>query len=222
MSRRLARVAALLLATGIPLTSAHGQDAVRLQHVLADVGFELFVDSSPSPVCWHYWNWEAEGPELPVLDETFAIEVEPCTSSWTIHADADSLAWRGWWAEIDPDNYIWNFIEQDARLECRVYVGEPTRLLASRSVAGVLATDVHTVEIVPPDADPIVMLAEGTGPDEAELEVEAGLYTIILTATSLEHGTHYAQDARVHVTWEPLDGTATRPLAWSTVKARYR
>lgn len=222
MGRGLTVITTILLVGASLATVASGQDLVAFQSVEASVDFELLIDASPTPVCWHYWDWQAEGTEIPPLDQGHESVGGNCTSGWSMHADTTGLFWHGWWPEIDPDNGMWNIIMQDARLECRIHVREPARLRASRTVSGVLSVDIHTVEVVPVNADPIVMLAEGAGPHDADLELAEGLYTIVLRGQAVEHGTHGAHAATVHLAWEATGGTAVDQIAWSAVKALFR
>jgi hypothetical protein len=197
-------------------------DGITVLSITAGVDFELYVDASPTPYCWHYWDWHVEGyHDLPTLHQTFDTDETPCTSTWLIHADADSLAWHGSWPAIDPDSDVWNDLHDGAELDCRVYFSAPVRLLARRAVTGALIANGHTVHVVPLVGDPLVMLEEDGGPDEAELELQPGTYDLVLHILAHERGTHYAYDGAVHLTWEPQGGSPVQPTSWSTIKALY-
>ena len=161
----------------LPVLAAGGAaawDGIMLQAITASVDFELYVDSSPTPVCWHYWTWDAEGQDVPTLHQTYGTDVEPCTSEWLLHCDSDSLSWHGSWAEIDPDNDLWNRLRYDVELNSRVYIWEPARLLARRAVTGNLSTDIHALEVVPLVGDPVVMLAGRWRPRRGRARTGAG------------------------------------------------
>ncbi len=212
---------ALALLAVLSAGSAAAWDGITLQAITADVDFDLFVDPMPTPACWHYWAWEASGNDVLTLHQTYGIDVGICTRAWLLHCDTDSLSWHGSWAEIDPDDYLWNWLIYDVVLSSRVYIWEPARLLARRTVTGELSTDIHAVEVVPSVGDPMVMLAADGGPDEARSTWNRDVYTLILRVSAREHGTHYAYDGRVHLTWEPQGGSPVQLVTWSTIKALY-
>jgi hypothetical protein len=202
--------------------SAGAWEQASISRVTASVDYELWVDASPSPYCWNYWDGDSTGHPVPSLHHVAEVVMFPCNSGWTVHCDGDGLSWHGWWLEIEPDNYAWNWIKDDAELTCVVYFAEPARLTATRAVTGELSMDVHTVEVQQSDGDPIVMLGDAAGPDAAELDLSPALYTIVLRVAAWEHNTHHAYDGQVHLAWGPQDDTPVLASTWSTVKALYR
>jgi len=210
----------VVLAAAVP---AGAWDGASVNQITASVDFELYVDASPTALCWSYWDWESAGhPDVPVIHQVNENTLFPCSSGWTLDCESDSLAWHGWWPEIEPDNYAWNFLTYDAELTCDVYFFEPARLIATRAVTGELETSVHTVEVQPDNGDPVMMLGDVSGPDAAELDIAMGPCTIVVRVEAFEHGTHYAYDGQVHLTWGPQDDTPALASSWSTVKALYR
>jgi hypothetical protein len=66
----------LALLSVLAAGGAGAWDGITVQAVSADLDYELFVHSSPTPSCWQHWTWEAEGPEVPILHQAFATDQE--------------------------------------------------------------------------------------------------------------------------------------------------
>ena len=196
-------------------------ESVDIQSATAHVDYEVFVDPSPSPVCWNYWDWSVSGSVVAPFHEDYSLDEEECRSSWSLHCGTDYMSWSGAWAEVEPEHPWWNWLNFDAGLAGRVYFSEPIRLLASRSVAGQLHTDIHTVMVTPSSGEPISLLGENTGPDEAELELDEGLYVLSIYVSAREHNSHYAYDGSVLLTWEPRDEIPVQPTSWAALKALF-
>jgi len=193
--------------------------AAEVLRVSADFDHELFVDMSPSPVCWHYFDTVLEGSVNLELHEYHENEISPCAGGWLLHADSDSLAYHGWWEEDDPENYVWNWQRHGVDLELRIAFAQAVTLRAERFSAGQLSTDEQLTSVAYSTEDPVILLGAGTG-DVAEMELEPGTYTLRILVDAREHGTHYAYAGRVHLGWEP--GTSAGTCSWTEVKSLYR
>ena len=212
-----------LLALALPallLTAAPGS-ALGDPYLGGCVGFawELYRDSSPTPFCMLYADeGYAEGLVFHRTKEFLAM---PCLSSWLAHCDGDSLHYRGQWPEVDPLDPLWDWNRVTVTLVARLLLDEPTRLTARRSVAGALQTAVHEVRVVPAADPELVMLGAGTE-DAAEIVLQPGLHDVVLAVEAVEHGTHWAYAAEVHVAWAPETGVPRTPHTWGAVKSLYR
>ena len=194
-------------------------DGVDVQDASASLTFQLFVDASPTPICWTTWEESVGGG--PGIHQSHTEEEEPCTSAWLVHCDDDSISYRGSWAEIEPEMWYWNWQSYSVEVVCRVYMPERTRLLAERSVTGALSIDEHLVWVTPNNAPDLELLGVGTE-DAAQIVLESGVYWITLSVNALESTTHYAYSGAVHVWWEDAGPVAGDEFSWGAVKAIYR
>lgn len=185
-----------------------------------DGGFELFVDSSPSPYCVS-GPWSAQLQQDDSFSFSGGYDEEPCITSWQVHCSSDSLGIRGSWTTDDPTAYFWNFCFLDCEISARIAFLDDFTLYALSESEGVLESDSHRVAITPENGGEVVLLGPQPG-GVAEVDLAAGTYTISLLLDVVEHHTHYDYRANLQVWWENHSGVQQEPSSWAHVKALYR
>ncbi len=107
----------------------------------------------------------------------------------------------------------------------RMTVSEQTIMVASRAVEGDLDTDEHTLILDYADGTQATLLAAGSGPDQAQLELSPGTYVIHLSVHAFEYLngdpalTPYS--GSVTLRWQH-GNVAMRPVTWGSFKASFR
>ena len=214
----VSRTSVFLLAM-IAALAAVAEEPVYVLSITADLDFELFAVTSPSPICWQYWNADVEGNQDVQLHQEYADDIVPCLTGWMLHCDSDSMSCSTYWVEYDPENWHWNFQFYAVEMSARLVFEETVLLKAERSVLGHLSTDEHHAWLTPIGQSDIVLL-DSESDDQVELEIEAGVYDLFLHVLAHESGTHYAFSGAVHVWWD--DFAATEAVSWGAVKTLYR
>jgi hypothetical protein len=183
---------------------------------------EVFGAPSPTPgFC--YWDKDpTSGPDFHAT-ETDGYGNNDCTFPWLVHCDRDSLAYRGFWPLIDHEFVLSSAYRVE--LTCEVEISASTRLSASRTVAGNLDDDIHTLTLEYPDGAEVILLAPGSGPDLVELDLEPGGYLVSLVVDAYQ-GTPVGTpidpyEGRVLLKWEDPTVDAA-PTSWGSVKAVFR
>ena len=206
----------LLTLIATPLVAV---EAPYVMGIAVDLDHELFAVTSPSPVCWQYFDVNMEGNEDLEFHQEYTNDVTPCIGGWLLHCDGDSLSYTAGWVEEDPENWHWNFQHYTVEMSASIYFAEGVILKAARASSGHLSTDEHYVTIQRSGQDPIALLGAESD-DLVELEIEEGIYTIVLHVLAYESGTHYTYSGAVHVWWE--SSAAAEASTWSAVKNLYR
>jgi len=196
-------------------------DGVSVLDASANLRWEQFVDSSPTPTGWVYWEASgSNGVDLVASygdghDEVFDI-------SWLACCTADSMVFRGSWSENDPENDLWNQVFYDVVLQVQIYAEEGVNVVASRQYGGHLATFEHSVTLTDTGGMEVHLLAGGTV-NEDEYEMPQGsVFRVTIRIDASEIGTHYAYDGDVEVRFEDPDYVAVQALTLGAVKNLFR
>jgi hypothetical protein len=215
-------VIALIILIG-PAVVARAWDGVQVLHASADVAWEEYVDSSPTPVYWIYWDATASGGGVDLVASYGAGADETAPVDWFACCTGDSVVFTGAWPENDPDNWIWNFVFFRVELQVRVVAWDGVRIVAARSVdGGHLTIDEHRVTVTDYGDLHVELLADDTG-DEDVLELPPGtVFFVTLDVHARESGTHYAYDGQVRVRFEDPGPTPVAATTWSGVKGLFR
>jgi len=204
-------------------SSAAAWDGVVVNDSAGQLRQEYFAAPSPSPG-YCYWDKDAAGgPDFHATSPD-GYGSTGCTDPWLVHCDGDSLVYRGSWPFI-PANYI-TTAEYRVDLVCDITVLAPTRLSASRSVIGSLTVDEHTLLLDSKRLESLPILAPGSGPDNVQMDLSPGNYSITLhvdakaTKTGLTDLNSY--QGSVVLKWEDPAGVAVESTSWSSLKAAFR
>jgi hypothetical protein len=214
--------AVLVLALALPL-SAMAWDGVEVQESNGELRLHFFADPSPTPGFCYWENDPVSGPHFEADNEDGYGNID-CPHPWAAHCDGDSLVYRGSWPYYD-ELYL-RSAEYQVTLSCKVTVLEETRLSASRSVVGVLDSDIHTLTLVYRDGTSLPILAAGEGPDEVQIILKPGTYSVILQVIA-QQATHNKRildpyEGSVVLKWEDPAGVAVEPTSWGAIKAIFR
>lgn len=183
----------------------------------------LTLTSSPTP---RYCDWRTVDPAGPALHASNADGVgnNGCTDPWFVHCDGDSLVYRGYWPQVEASLVYANHYE--AVLVGSVDITKQTVLSASRSVEGNLTGDIHAVTIEYPDGSSVPIFPAGSGPDQAELILEAGLYqvSIIVDAYQSNKVGNYIDpyEGFIVLIWQDPENVAVESMSWGSMKAIFR
>lgn len=196
-------------------------DGVTVLEATADLRWEQFVDSSPSPTGWTHW--EASGTNGVDLVASYGDgHDEFFEAAWFACCTADSMVFQGSWPENDPENYLWNRVFYDVVLYVKIYAEEGVNVVASRQFSGNLSADEHSVTLTDSGAMEVFLLADGTE-DEGEYELPPGtVFMVTIRIDASESGTHYAYDGGVQVRFEDPDYVAVQALTLGAVKNLFR
>jgi len=209
-----------LIATALPAAAWDGVDVLDSAGLLRQ---EVYAAPTPTP---GYCYWDKDEFAGPIFNATNADGYgnAGCSYPWLVHCDADSLVYRGSWPLID-DLYVLNSTYR-VELTCSVEVTAPTRLSASRAVTGNLEIDEHALTIVFPGGTEVLLLAAGSGPDEAQLDLQPGNYQVSLTVEAFQSTTSQTvidpYEGHVLLKWEDPASVAVEALSWSSFKAKFR
>ncbi len=219
-SRQIGLVLTVLTVLALPAAAWDGVEVTASSGLLRQ---QAYFAPSPTPA---YCYWERDAAADPVF-RTVNTDGEgnnECGYAWVVHCDGDSLVYRGSWPTID-----WAYVLGSSyyvELTCVVEVAQTTRLVASRSVNGVLTTDVHTLTLGLPDGSTQDLLVEGSGPDRIELELQPGTHQVTLLAYALQSvPITTAVDpylGSIRLDWQDPTAVAVETRSWSSVKATYR
>ena len=212
-------VSMLLMSFLCTAVSAHASEPLVLEGEVSGV-WELFVDSSPAPVCG-VGPWDAVLGEGEDFSFSGSLDEEPCISWWQVHCSGDSLGYRGLWKTDDPTNYRWNFSFARCEISLQLSFPEAVRLYATSESEGVLELDSHRVAITPAEGDEVVLLGPEPGAS-VEYDLAPGMYTIDFLVDVREHHTHYDYLASLQVWWEDQSGVPQHSTSWAGIKALYR
>lgn len=183
---------------------------------------EVWGAPSPTPGYCYWEKDENAGPEFHAT-EADGDGNDGCPYPWLAHCDGDSLVYHGTWPLIEGEYLLG--ADYRATLTCTVNLTEPTRLDANRTVSGNLDVDGHALSIIFPDGTLVNLLPAGTGPDQAALELQPGLYHVTLEVEVAQGGPVGTPvdpyDGRVRLVWED-PGVPVSTTSWSLVKAMFR
>jgi len=196
-------------------------DGVSVLDASANLRWEQFVDSSPTPTGWTYW--EASGDNGVDLVASYGDgHDEIFEAAWFACCTADSMVFQGSWPENDPDNSIWNRVSYDVVLQVHIYAEEGVNVVASREFGGNLSADEHSVTLTDSGDMEVHLLAGGTA-DEDEYELPPGtVFVVTIRIDAAETGTHYAYGGDVCVRFEDPDYVAVQALTLGAVKNLFR
>ena len=214
----VSRTFVFLLALIAALTAV-AEEPVYVLTITADLDFESFAVTTPSAICWHYWDANDQGNQDVQIHQEYIDDISPCVISWMLHCDNDSMSYSAYWEENDPENWHWDSQSYSVEMSARIVFVETVLLKAERSVLGHLSTDEHHVWLTSSGQSDIVLL-DSESDDQVELEIEAGVYDLFLHVMAREDDTHYAFSGAVHVWWE--GAAATEAVSWGAVKTLYR
>ena len=207
------------------LVAAQPAAALESVEVLeADGGLNQHVWISPSPTPGYcYWELaETDGPFFHATNADGYGNMD-CPDPWLVHCDSDSLVFRGAWPYID-DIYV-RGSEYLADLSCSVNITANTRLSAGRTVTGNLDTDEHTLTITYPDGSILPVLPSGSGPDQAQLILQPGVYLVTLHISAYQSKSYSGNIdpylGHVLLKWENPGSVPVEPVSWSSLKASF-
>lgn len=208
------------LAIGVLLAAVNSvaTAAVQVVEATGDVALHLQAMSSPIPG-WCYWTHTVD--QGPGFDATQADgDGTYCVPAWLAHCDGDSITFDGHWPAHD---YLYNlFTFYHVTLTSQVVLTEPTRVHAYRRFSGVLTHAEHTVTLTMPDASTVALLPADDDLAVAELDLAAGIYTVVLYVDVHQPAPITPYDGIVTLRWSTPEGTPVTPMAWSSIKASYR
>jgi hypothetical protein len=214
--------AILILALALSMP-AFGWEGAVVQESTGTLHQEFYGDPSPTPG-YCYWEKDTDGGPLFLAANTDGYGNMGCPYPWFVNCDGDSLVYRGSWPYIEADYLRSGRYEVD--LSCSVMIQAETRLAASRSVAGVLDSDVHTLTLVYEDGTSLPILAAGEGPDEAQIILQPGTYSVILQVVARQsaHNKRILDpyEGSVVLKWEDPAGVAVESTSWGAIKATFR
>jgi len=178
----------------------------------------------PSPVpqgC--YWEYLDSNPHFDATNEDGQGNTE-CADFWMAHCDDDSLVFVGTWPR-NEDHYTLG-ASYDTELTCTVTLTGNSWLKASRQVQGNLTTDIHQVVVEYPDGSQVDLLGEVGEPDQAQIMLVAGTYTVRLVAYAYQYSP-YPQDVDPYegylaAKWEDPSPVSNRVTTWGALKSCYR
>jgi hypothetical protein len=181
------------------------------------------MDGSPIPMCWIFWEHEAQaGNEFSAtLTDYFPHEI--CGGELMARCGADTLAYSGWWPQADvSDIGIFRSMFLQGWLEIELTVTAPTVVTAARQWSGDLVIARHEVTLTTPDGASIPLLPAETPPDTARMVLDPGVHELRI---DLDIGTFHhelgAYAGSVTLTWADAT-TSSAATSWGTLKALYR
>ena len=147
-----------------------------------------------------------------------------CTDPWLVHCDGDSLVYRGYWPQVEASLVYANHYE--AVLISSINIIKQTRLSASRSVDGNLTGDIHAVTIEYPDGSSVPLFPAGSGPDQAELILNPGLYQVSFVVDAYQSNKLVdfidPYQGFIILIWQDPGSVAVEPMSWGSIKAVFR
>ena len=209
-----------IIVTALPAAAWDGVEPLEAGGYIT-IWFTL--TSSPTP---RYCDWRTADPAGPALHATNTDGVgnNGCTDPWLVHCDGDSLVYRGFWPQVDASLVYTSHYE--AVLASSVNITKRTRLSASRSVEGNLTSDIHAVTIWYPDGSSVPIFPAGSGPDQAELILEPGLYQVsfIVDAFQWNNPGNFIDPYRgfIILIWQDPTSVAVESMSWGSMKATFR
>jgi hypothetical protein len=210
----IALLFAVLPATALESVEVLEADGRLWQH--------LWVAPSPTPGTCYWELAEGGGPVFHATNADGDGTLE-CSDPWIVHCDSDSLVFRGVWPFIDA-TYVTGS-EYLVDLSCSVNITADTRVSAGRTVVGNLDTDEHTLTITYPDGSILPVLPSGSGPDQAQVILQPGVYLVTLQVSAYQHkvGDEIIEPYLGHVLlrWEDPGSVAVEPVSWSSLKALF-
>jgi hypothetical protein len=217
------RLLALLFATAFLTLPATAWEGAEVQDSVGELRLHFWADPSPTPG-WCYWDSDPDGGPLFQASNADGSGNMGCTDPWFVHCDGDSLVYRGSWPYIEA-LYL-RSAEYLVTLSCEVKIEAETRLVATRSVDGNLDTDEHDLTLVYKDGTILPILERNGGPDEAQIILQPGTFTIILHVTA-QQTTHNKRildpyEGSVVMKLEDASGVAVENATWGAVKATFR
>ncbi len=219
----LFRFCILISALIIAVLPAAAWDGVEVVDSSGSLRKEIYAAPTPTPG-YCYWDKDEFGGPAYHATNADGYGNTGCPSPWLVHCDNDSLVFWGTWPLIDG-LYVLSS-SYNVALSCSVEISVDTRLSASRAVVGNLDIDEHTLTIGFPDGAEVQLLAPGSGPDQAQLDLPPGNYRITLTVSALQSKTTQTEidpyEGQVLLKWEDPAGVAVEPLSWSSLKAGFR
>ncbi len=211
-----------LVAVAQPVAAWDGVELVQ-----ADGRFGSLWHQYGSPIPgWCTWEHdESTGPIFSVTqDDGTYMDQAGCIWPSFMHCDSDSLSYMGSWPLIESE-YTWG-VRIETWISCSVNITAETKLSASRSVAGNLDTDNHSVTIDFPDGTTVPVLQEGIGPDQNQLVLLPGTYVVNITVFAYQESPDEEvidpYDGHILLKWEDPSAVAVEPMSWSSLKATYR
>ena len=209
-----------MTATTCPAFAWHGVEMLDSTGMLRQ---EIFAAPSPTPGYCYWDKDEFAGPDFHATNPDGYGNYD-CTYPWLVHCDSDSLVFRGSWPLIEG-LYILSSAYR-VELTCSIDIILPTRLSASRTVAGNLDIDEHALTVVLAGGAEVLLLAPGSGPDQNQLDLEVGTYQIILTVEAYQATPSGVAidpyEGQVLLKMEDPDQVAVEALSWSSLKAVFR
>ncbi len=209
-----------LTAMALPAAAWDGVEVLDSTGMLRQ---EVFAAPSPTP---GYCYWDKGEFAVPIFHATNpdGYGNYDCTYPWLVHCDGDSLVYRGSWPLIEG-LYILSSAYR-VELTCSINIILPTRISASRTVAGNLDIDEHTLIIGFPGGAEVWLLEAGSGPDQNQLDLEPGTYQITLMVDAYQATPSTVAidpyEGQVLVKIEDPDQVAVDALSWSSLKALFR
>jgi len=209
-----------IIATALPALAWDGVESVEAGGYITRW---FTYTSSPTP---RYCDWRTVDPANPVLHATNADGVgnNGCVDQWLVHCSGDSLVYRGHWPQIDGSLVYTSHYE--SVLTCSVNITKQTRLSASRSVVGNLTSDIHAVIIEYPDGSIVPIFSADSGPDQAELILEAGLYQVLIIVDAYQSAKIWdfidSYRGFIILIWQDPARVAIESMNWGSMKATFR
>ncbi len=179
--------------------------------------------SSPTP---RYCDWRTPDPAGPALQATNTDGVgnNGCADQWLVHCSGDSLVYRGQWPQLDGSLVYTSHYE--SVLACSVNISKQTRLSASRAVTGSLTGDIHAVTIDYPDGSSVQVFPAGSGPDQAELVLDPGLYQVSIVVDAYQSAKEWETidpyEGFIILIWQDPESVALESMSWGSMKAIFR
>lgn len=210
----------IIIITAVPMLAWDGVEPVDSSGYITRW---FTYTSSPTP---RYCDWRTADPAGPALQATNADGVgnNGCADQWLVHCSGDSLVYRGHWPQMDGSLVYTSHYE--SVLACSVNITKRTRLSASRLVTGNLTSDIHAVDIEYPDGSSTFLFPAGSGPDQAELILDPGLYQVLFTVDAYQ-SVQVLDDIDPYegfiiLIWQDPNSVAVESMSWGSMKAIFR
>ena len=198
-------------------------ESVSTLEVVGSLHHHVNVTTSPLP---GYCSWEygpSAGPLLSVTNIDGYGNME-CPHPWFVNCDSDGLVVQVGWPLIES-NIVFG-IDYSADLTFTVEITEPVLLTAIREVAGDLDIDEHTLSIEYSDGTFVSIFAIGTGPDQFELDLLPGVYSIRSRVYAHENRDTGEvidpYDGRIALMWNYPQVLETASGSWCSLKASFK